>query len=238
MPVTIDFTARNGRGATWKANTWNTLVLPFDISVADLSKALGYAIVNVIDPGRTDISGTGSKFYGKLTMKGGNGSDDVLKANKPFMVKTADAITGIKNFGTQTIVAPATDADRSVDADEDGFVKFTGTYSKKTVTPADKKQFWFLIGNNDQWLYIGNNGSWDILPFEAYIDFGEIPVNAREITFFAEEIDGTVTAIKSVDAESAKSAAEGWYTINGVKLNAKPNQKGLYIFNGKKVAIK
>jgi len=32
--------------------------------------------------------------------------------------------------------------------------------------------------------------------------------------------------------------ADNWYTLDGLKLNGKPTQKGLYINNGKKVAIK
>ena len=32
--------------------------------------------------------------------------------------------------------------------------------------------------------------------------------------------------------------ADAWYTIDGVKLNGKPNVKGLYINNGRKVVIK
>ncbi len=239
MPVTIDFTARNGRtlGETrnWEANYWNTLVLPFDITVADLSKALGYAIVNVIDPTRTEVSGTGSKFYGKLTMKGGNGNDTKLAANKPFMVKTADAITGIVDFGTQTIVAPD-----NLSVEAGGGANFTGTYTTKTVTGADNAAIWFLMGNYTNWAFIKSTSTanWDILPFEAFINMSSS--SASSFTFYFEELDGSVTAIKSVDAEdaeSAESAAEGWYTINGIKLNAKPTQKGIYIFNGKKVAI-
>ena len=30
----------------------------------------------------------------------------------------------------------------------------------------------------------------------------------------------------------------GWYTINGTKLQAAPTQKGIYIFNGKKLVVK
>ena len=241
VKVTIDFSARNGRtlGETrnWEANYWNTLVLPFDITVADLSKALGYAIVNVIDPTRTEVSGTGSKFYGKLTMKGGNGKDDVLAANKPFMVKTADDISGVIDFGTQTIVAPT-----NLTVDAGANVEFTGTYTGKSVDKDDDAAIWFLMGNYTNWAFIKSTSTatWNILPFEGFIDMSNLPANAREITFFMEEEDGTVTAIKSVDAEdaeSAESAAEGWYTINGIKLNAKPTQKGIYIFNGKKVAI-
>ena len=53
-----------------------------------------------------------------------------------------------------------------------------------------------------------------------------------------EEEDGTFTAINGVAAEAdAAVAGEGWYTISGVKLNAQPTEKGIYIFNGKKVAI-
>jgi len=32
--------------------------------------------------------------------------------------------------------------------------------------------------------------------------------------------------------------ADAWYTIDGVKLDGKPTKKGLYIKNGKKVAVK
>ena len=54
--VKMNFANRTQKFGTtehsWAAGTdnyWNTLVLPFDISVADLSAVLGYAIVNVFD---------------------------------------------------------------------------------------------------------------------------------------------------------------------------------------------
>jgi len=256
--VKIDFSLRNNRelpvgtAREWKANTWNTLVLPFDISVAELSQKLGYAIVNVIDPSRTVISGTSSKFYGKLTMKGGNGyvdptdpdndakKDTKLAANKPFMVKTADAITGVIDFGTQTIVAPT---DLSVNANDAGTVKFTGTYAPKAVTGDDNAKFWFLMGNYDSWAYIGagKSATWNVLPFEGFIDMTNVPdAPAHNMTFYFEELDGSTTAIRSVNVDdlNGKIAAEGMYNLNGMKLNTVPTQKGVYILNGKKVVIK
>jgi hypothetical protein len=247
MPVTIDFTARArelpvGTPRTWTANTWVTLTLPFNISVADLSKALGYAIVNVIDPERTKVSGTSSEFYGKLTMKGGNGTGDeaYLVANKPFLVKTADDITGVIDFGTQTIVAPS---DLSVDAGEGA--KFTGTYTTKNVTKAADAAIWFMIGGGRQsWAYITTTSSaeWDILPFEGFIDMSSLPAQARSnMTFYFEEIDGSTTAIKSVSTDnlgSNKLDAKGWYNLNGMKMDGAPLQKGVYIKDGKKVVIK
>lgn len=245
--VTIDFTARNARtlgGQTrpWKAEEWVVLTLPFEISVSDLSKALGYAIVNVIDPDRTEINGTSSKFYGKLTMKGGNGNDTRLAANKPFLVKTVDDIANV-DFGSQLIVAPENEEALSVDAGLGA--KFTGTYTTKEVSKTDEAKIWFMLSGFQNWAYVGTNASatWNIVPLEGFIDMKNASSanEIRSMTFFFEEEDGTVTAIESVNAEGANSAAsaaaEGWYTINGVKLEAKPTQKGIYIFNGKKVAI-
>ena len=244
----IKFAARNahrGYSATvtetypWIAEKWTTMVLPFDISVADLSKALGYAIVNVINPEKSEVSGTGSKFYGMLTMKGGNGKDDVLAANKPFMLKLAGDIDPTKQyeFGKRTIVAPS---DLTVDAGKS--VKFTGTYAAKTVTKADNAAIWFMNGNEDGWQYIGasSSASWTIAPFEAYIDMSSASASAPNMTFFFEEIDGTVTAIKSINAENLNKnmSREGWYNLNGVKLQGAPTQKGIYIQNGKKVVVK
>ena len=46
--------------------------------------------------------------------------------------------------------------------------------------------------------------------------------------------------IKSLSADNIQDlkVAEGWYTINGMKLNAAPTEKGIYINNGKKVVVK
>lgn len=244
MPVTIDFSSRNGRtlGATrnWEKENWVTMTLPFNISVAELSQKLGYAIVNVIDADRTEVNGTGSKFYGKLTMKGGNGSDEWLVANKPFLVKIADNIAdlngGVIDFGQKTIVAPE---DLSVDAGQGA--KFVGTYATKTVTKDDNANIWFMLGNYATWAYITSDATWNIVPFEAYIDMTSMPAGApRNMTFVFEEIDGSTTAITSIEADNlnSKLGAEGWYTLNGVKLQNAPTQKGVYIKDGKKVVIK
>ena len=254
--VTIQFAPRNGRTLgekrNWKAGEWATMVLPFDISVKDLSKVLGYAIVNVINPEKTVISGTKSTFYGKLTMTGGNGyhagkadANTKLAANKPFLIKLADDLSASKayEFGNQTIVEPD---DLSVNADNDGSVKFTGTYTTKTVTKADEQAIWFMtgnpVGNDKTWMYILSTSAakWNIVPFEAYIDMSQLPNEARNMTFYVEELDGTVTAINGVTKEviGTKLNVDGWYTLNGVKLQSAPTEKGIYINNGKKIVIK
>ena len=254
--VTIKFSQRDahrGYGEDedetypWSAGQWTTLVLPFDISVAKLSEAFGYAIVNVIDPSKAKGNGTSAEFYGTLTMKGGNGSEEVLKANKPILIKIADDIEDryvedaehnkyyyVVDFGQQTIVAPAA---QSVDAGLGA--QFVGTYVEKTVTKADDAKIWFMNGNENGWQYIGSssNATWTIAPFEAYIDMNTL--DAREMVFYFEDIDGSVTAIKGVDVDNRNNRnVEGMYNLNGMKLNSVPTQKGIYIVNGKKVVIK
>ena len=53
-----------------------------------------------------------------------------------------------------------------------------------------------------------------------------------------QEEDGSFTAIESIENMSKVNTAEGWFTTNGVKLNAQPTQKGVYIHNGKKIVVK
>ena len=222
----------------WAAEKWNTLVLPFDITVAELSKTLGYAIVNVIDKERTEVAGENSKVYGKLTMKGGNGSDEVLVANKPFMLKTTEPITGNKTFVGVTIKAPQSIEDCTVDAGKG--VNFIGTYANKPVSAADNGKIWFMEGDETEWatIYAGSTSTWTLVPFEGYVDLNGA-TGARNIIFIMEELDGSATAIKSVNADKLNGKiAEGMYNMNGMKMNSVPTQKGVYIVNGKKVVIK
>ena len=54
-----------------------------------------------------------------------------------------------------------------------------------------------------------------------------------------EEPDGNTTAIKALNVDTMTSySVDGWYTLNGVKLQGMPTEKGIYINNGKKVVIK
>ena len=51
-----------------------------------------------------------------------------------------------------------------------------------------------------------------------------------------EEVNGITTSVESI--EIGRQAQEGWYNLNGQKLNGVPTESGLYIVNGKKVMVK
>ena len=63
--------------------------------------------------------------------------------------------------------------------------------------------------------------------------------NVRGLTFAffdsEEELPTSINSMPTVD--TFRQNNEGWYTISGVRLKAKPTAKGVYIYNGKKVII-
>ena len=223
---------------TWAAEKWNTLVLPFDITIKQLSSTLGYAIVNVVD---ADHSTTDNVKF-KLKMSG------KIDANTPFIVKTEDKAAdfvvdgaGYVTFNNVTIKTP-TSAYPSIKASSDALgYTFVGAYETKNVTASDS-YLRFLTGSLPNWAYITNaTSSWNIVPFASYVDLTPAAAG-REVSFTMEELNGSTTTIRSISTDSVNDsnfkAAEGWYTLNGVKLQGMPTEKGIYINNGKKVVVK
>lgn len=236
MNVTITVnrtrTLESGKKYTWNGEDWNAFILPFDITPKELSEAFGYAIVNVVNPAAT----SGNNVAFKLQMSG------TIPANTPFMLKNYMPVNGeegttdkVVNFGPREIKAP-TSAEVSIDAGAD--IKFIGRYTQDVIDNS-KTNAYYYTGGAAGWknLKSTSTNTWIVAPFSAYM---LMPTTnyAREITFTFEELDGSATVIKSVSEESTDTVLEGWYTINGIKLESAPTQKGIYIFNGKKVVIK
>ena len=201
------------------ADRWYAMVLPFETSTVKLSQAFGYAVVDVLD--KTNDSDSKVRF--KLNM-------GTINANQPFVFKLAEAKNmNAVTFSGVTIEAPAADADL-IEEDAAGN-QFIGTYAGVTIASPDKD---YIISIGDGDIHPAAAGA-KVRPLGAYIktvaDYAAAPV------FEIEEIDGSVTTVKAIEAVKAVSA-EGWYTVNGVKLNAAPAQKGVYIKDGKKVVIK
>ncbi|MBO7436310.1 MAG: InlB B-repeat-containing protein [Bacteroidaceae bacterium] len=60
----------------------------------------------------------------------------------------------------------------------------------------------------------------------------------QSITVRLLDASGTVTNVGEIDMETGEISFEGWYTLQGVKLEAEPTESGIYINNGKTVSIK
>ena len=212
---------------TLRAGQWNMMVLPFKVTVPQLSAAMkpkateeepnpvGYAIVNVLNSATTS-----SDVRFELTM-------GAIPANTPFLIKTA-ADVDLNTITAANVKIDAPTGDEVTGATYNDVV-FKGIYATKANLEAGE-----MTIKTDKKYYGARTGA-NLRPFEAYLT--GVTAGAR---IFIEDIDenGT-TAIKELNVDTMKAyAVDGWYTLNGVKLQAAPTEKGVYINNGKKVVIK
>ena len=66
----------------------------------------------------------------------------------------------------------------------------------------------------------------------------EVPSSARIALNFIDDEEGETTGIKQVNTILSHTDSNVFYTLEGVRLNARPTQRGIYIHNGRKIIIK
>ena len=238
--VTVKFETRE-----LKAETWQAMAFPFDLTVAEFSNAIfnathgeGYAVVNILN----DETPVGGKPAFKLWMRD-------IPANTPFLFKV---YTGKKNdetlngFDMKDLKFEHKTIDY-VEQAESHDVAGNYFYGLYKVTTVNNDGYTWLFSHKDgkfgkfgkkvgeEYVYDGQT-SRDLDPLTGYLK------TATEIDQFARitvvEEDGTVTAISTINADGVAVEADGWYNLNGVKLQGMPTEKGVYIQNGKKVVLK
>ena len=211
------------------ADQWEALVLPFDIDVRKVSPMFGYALFNVVDE---DKSTSDNLVFKK--------ENRTIPANTPFLIKATDN-TDLNQlvFKHVEIVNPETEADLTVEVAGN---KFIGTYTgywNKDAKADGKARAQFFGGK----LYDGkgHDGVSTIyeFPLGAYFEFSSTASAGVRITVVDENgVSTDINVVEVAEEGAAAGAAEGWYTITGIKLEGKPATKGTYIYNGKVVYIK
>ena len=240
----VTFAAR-----TLEKDVWYTMVLPFATTPKAVVAAFDeYVVVN-------RMSDTSNKDHISFLLEMAE-----IPAGEPFLVKVANDValgTGvIGKFASQKIVAAA----KTISGQ--GATKFIATYTAKTIQNCDTEDKfrygWLnyenigdeIAGRTDglKWAnrWYGAASAHTVQPLEAYLIYQDNYTPAsREFDFDDEplitvqEADGSTTAISMVKAGEFKAINnDGWYTINGVKLQGAPTEKGIYINNGKKIVVK
>ena len=210
-----------------KAGQWNTLVLPFATSVGELSNAFDYAVVDMLDESNanTEVVSIGLAF--------GN-----IPANTPFLIQPKDDIDLADGyFFTKTIVY-----NENPEAVDQAGHRLIGTYKGHLVSPEDKSEMYYSPKVNS-FVTAGNPDGVAVNPMRAYLkdDNAGTPNQVRYIAIQDPDGEENITAIGEVTVDTDTEAevnAEGWYNVQGMKLNAAPTQKGIYIKDGKKVLVK
>lgn len=211
----------NGR-TLYKDDSWNTLVLPFNLTLADSPLA---------DAEARELSS--ASFSGStLTL---NFSDPVggLTAGTPYIIKwTGDGTDNIENpvFNGVTISKAAHDASFAG-------VSFMGTYNAIPFTAEDKSIL--FMGANNTLYYpaagIANPVYPTIGACRAYFKLSD----SNEVKGFVLNFGGNdVIGIKDIkDLRDVKDQKDSWFDMNGRKLSGKPTSRGVYINNRRKIVI-
>lgn len=220
---------------TIKGDQWYSMVLPFEATVREI-QSLFNGFVGVDQLNQTASASKASEIRFTYTTKN-------VPANNPFIAKTDNDFTF-----TGATISRGDDKKIMIEYPENK----DGTAGDVAIEDANGNKFFgtynaFFAPNKTEYDFVNlgrgavqaMNEDAYVRPLGAYFQVAKgVLNNEAPLRIVIEEFDGTQTVIEAVEAEGAENAAaEGWYTISGVKLNAQPTEKGIYIFNGKKVAI-
>ena len=210
----------------YKDGAWNTLCLPFDVGNFTGTPLEGATVMSL---NTTKNSGTGfDEGTGVLTLNFTNATS--ISAGKPYIVKWATTGQKISNplFDHVTIssIEPQTVTSN------DKKVSFMGTYDYMAFDTDDRSILYMGAENTLYWPKSGAS----IGAFRAYFQLTDPNINASAIVLNFG--DGETTGIGSIDNGELRIENDDWYSLDGRRLSGKPTAHGIYINNGKKVAIK
>jgi hypothetical protein len=176
-------------------------------------------------------------------------------ANTPYLYK-ADANANVVFRGTV-----ASDFDGNAGTSTSVDWTFKGTYSRLTygTEPFEGNVYGFASTSKTvegvdvaagEFIMAASGAS--VPPMRCYLTYkgGEEYTAARGLTRGAaiqmpDRItvrlvgkDGDINGIGMLTLSTGEFTTEGWYSLDGRKLDGKPTKKGLYINNGRKVVIK
>ena len=216
----------------YKDGSWNTLCLPFDVTTASGTLSGDGVQAMTLDTTTSNLTD------GTLTLN--FDAATTIPAGTPFIIKWDESGTDITNPVFEGVTIDATSPDATVT----DVLTFTGTYAPVSIASGgDNTKLYLGSGNT---LYYPN-AAMTIGCQRAYfqladgITAGE-PVsgsNAKQIRAFNLNFgDDEATGILTTNLTNSTNSSNEWYSLDGRMLNGKPSRAGVYINNGKKVAIK
>lgn len=152
-----------------------------------------------------------------LTMK--RVKNEILPANTGVVVVSETA--GDYSFAPATTTATAIEGNL-----------LTGTAEEKTVEASSVLTLGKGKTSNAYGFYTYSGTT--IKAHRAYIEKSAVSSEAKALTLIFD--DSETTGIGAV--EQAQNNDEAWYTLQGVRLSAKPTESGIYVHNHKKIIIK
>lgn len=218
---------------TIKTGNLSTICLPFAMT-GDQAKAAFGADAELADfAGYETIEDDDENTAGILVKFTALDIADGMEANHPYVIRIHTE-SDVKEFTAQNVdIDPEEDPTiATVKRTKRQWSELIGTYVAGTELEATT----IFLNGNKFWY---STGETKMKAYRAYFDFYDVLTDVENkltsdanIRYVIEE----ATAISDIATEGT-GVNEGWYTIDGLKLNGKPAQKGIYIKDGVKVRL-
>ena len=217
----------------YKDGDWNTLCLPFDVTVG--SDVMEGATAMTFDGSTSGFDSDG----GVLTLN----FDDVdegstIAAGTPFIVKWTGTNVSDPVFSGVTVSSTTAGSVTS----DDKKVQFVGTYSQKDIYSEKHCNLYLGSGNTLYYPEGENMPPFYINACRAYFHVNPDEVepggsNVRAFVLNFGDEDEATGILSTTDDTDFTDFDDAWYTLDGRKLSGKPSQRGVYIHGGRKIAV-
>lgn len=212
----------------YKDNSWNTICLPFSMTEDQVNTQL--APTGLMKLTSTDYTASTHT----LTMNFTDATE--IQAGQPYIVKW--------NQGNNSVdpVFSGVTINNTLEPTTTTYADFIGTYTPVVLEAGDKSVLYLGATNT---LYYPNADNITIGACHAYFTLKEdlyAGEPANQVNTFVLNFGDSVSGIENLqwsmhNGEWSMDNGQ-WYTINGVKLQGKPTERGLYIHGKTKVLIK
>ncbi len=196
---------------SFSSSRWNTLVLPFNASKEQLTKAFGEGF---------QMAALDSYNGNSVNFK----SVSQLTANVPVIVKPAKDLTSV-SFDVVELKTPTNNLTATTTGSKTA--SFIGSYANQISLGND---CFFIAADNGK--FTRSAGASTLGVTRAYFKFSDVNASTQAKIF---TIDGFATSIDNLSLRNETDAAV-IYNMNGQKVSS--NYKGIVIKNGKKIIVR
>lgn len=211
-----------------KNDTWNTICLPFDVTIAD-SPFKGADVREFI----------GATFEdNKVTLSFSESSLTEMKAGNPYIIKWEEG----EDLSEPTFEAAKFNAEledqvieKTFEVGEGQSVTFKGTYAPMKYDEADDNTV-LLVGKGNTLFYPLRGASLNAL--RAYFKLEGLYAMSKETASEAPVFVlsfGNATNVNNVNLDNISN---DYFDLSGRRVVGQPTEKGIYIMNGRKVVVK
>jgi hypothetical protein len=219
----------------YKDGAWNTLCLPFDVTVG--SGQMAGATAKTLNASSGFDASTGV-----LTLNFNNvESGSTIAAGTPFIVKWSkpDGYDGHESDYDVTNpefkgVTVSSAAAGSVLTD-DHKVSFNGNYSPVILEANEKSNLY--LGATNMLYYPTVNLTLNSFRAYFHVDLGETAEVRQFVMNFGDE-EITTGILSTTNFTNFTNSDNAFYTLDGRKLSSRPTKKGVYVVNGRKMVVR